>query len=238
MEEKDNEKEQIKNNIIKEDEKIEKTYKNDNQIKENNILDNNISLEKQKIEKDNKNNEINDMENIVENKIYEKLSQHEEQNNNNKDLNQRDSDPENYEIEREFSIENINKINQLEENVKINEIKIPIEIENLKCNKEYNDNNDNITGRRFSIKNNNNKYLIIKEEEQNNPNSKINDNNNSDNEYESDREDEEKKEDLFPFRIIGDAKKKSQKLGVYNNRYLEIDSKEGLFKRYKSIAID
>ena len=234
MEEKDNEKEQIKNNIIKEDEKIEKTYKNDNQIKENNILDNNISLEKQKIDKDNKNNEINDMENIVENKIYEKLSQHEEQNNNNKDLNQRDSDPENYEIEREFSIENINKINQLEENVKINEIKIPIEIENLKSNKEYTDNNDNITCRRFSIKNNNDKYLIIKEEEQNNPNSKINDNNNSDNEYESDREDEEKKEDLFPFRIIGDAKKKSQKLGVYNNRYLEIDSKEGLFKRYKS----
>ena len=29
-----------------------------------------------------------------------------------------------------------------------------------------------------------------------------------------------KKKNLFSFRIIGDALKKSQKLGVYNNRYL------------------
>ena len=28
--------------------------------------------------------------------------------------------------------------------------------------------------------------------------------------------------------------KKSQKLGVYNNRYLEIDSIKGFFKRYKT----
>ena len=33
-------------------------------------------------------------------------------------------------------------------------------------------------------------------------------------------EKKKKKKNLFPFRIIGDALKKSQKLGVYNNRYL------------------
>ena len=41
----------------------------------------------------------------------------------------------------------------------------------------------------------------------------------------------EKKEDLFPFRIVGDAKKKSNHLGKYNNRYLELDSIKSLIKR-------
>ena len=39
---------------------------------------------------------------------------------------------------------------------------------------------------------------------------------------------------LFPFKIIGDARKKNEKLGVYNTRYLERDSIKATFTRYKN----
>ena len=121
------------------------------------------------------------------------------------------------------------------ENLKINELnKIPIDPGELKSNKEYKNTNTDVKSRRFTIKDNNHKYLIIKDDKnaKNNESQKTEDNNVSDSDYESDREDD--KEEKFPFRIIGDGLKKSQKLGIYNNRYLEIDSVKGLFIRYKT----
>ena len=196
----------------------------------------NINTEQNKIM--NNNTETNN--NIYENIIKDESNQ----NDVNLDMGQRRSDPENYEIERECSIENINNL-ILEEknldkpeklaNLKINDfVEIPIDPEYLKCNKEYKNNNEDLKSRRFETKDNNDKYLIVNSEEKNNKQNKIHDNTASDNEYESDKDEEEKKEDYFPFRIIGDAQKKSRKLGIYNNRYLEIDSLKGLFKRYKS----
>ena len=48
----------------------------------------------------------------------------------------------------------------------------------------------------------------------------------------SDESDEE--EETFPFRFLGDVQKKGETLGIFNNRYLEIDSVKGLIKRYAS----
>ena len=132
--------------------------------------------------------------------------------------------------------EDTNKINIMEnkedendakmESLKINEY-IEQKEENLKSNKEYGDDDNDIKSRRLTARNNTNQYLVIKEENQKNENIK-------DNEDNDDNDEEKEDEDLFPFRIIGDAKKKSEKLGNYNNRYLEIDSVKGLLKRYRS----
>ena len=209
----------------KNEEKNEKTLEENNENLE-------IRAEKNEEKEDNK---------IKENTIYEKIITNEDQNKLNIDLNQRKSDPNTYELERECDIDNIDKVMTNEnsikneekiENIKINEIENIIDPENLKCNKEYKDTNEDLTSIRFQTKDNNNDYLIVNED--NNKNRNTNDNTISDNEYESDKDEEEKKEDLFPFKIIGDARKKSEKLGVYNTRYLEIDSIKGTFTRYKS----
>ena len=134
-------------------------------------------------------------------------------------------------IEKES--DNINKINIIsnnedENNTELESLKIDeyLEQENIKSNKENDIYDDtDLRSCRLTERNNNDKYLLIKEENHN----KI-ENNNSD----DDDENDEKEDDLFPFRIIGDAKKKSEHLGKYNSRYLELDSKKGLFKRYMS----
>ena len=51
---------------------------------------------------------------------------------------------------------------------------------------------------------------------------------------EEEEEEEEDEKDLFPFKIVGDGKKKGSIFGSYKNNYLEIDSVKGLFKRYAS----
>ena len=207
---------------------------NENQIIEKKDSKNNN--DQSQLNEDNKKNDNS------KNQLNEKVNEKKEENNNS---NQEKDEQEDYEIEREFSIDHMHQLHAIEEkkeekikkeekkeekisNLKIDEIKL--EVENLKSNKEYNDNNDDITSARFPVKNND-KYLI--KDEKSKPNTK-DEKDVSDNEYESDREDEEKKEDLFPFKIIGDSIKKSQKLGQYNSRYLEIDSLKGLFKRYKT----
>ncbi len=131
----------------------------------------------------------------------------------------------------EENIQNMNHINFISntedeniedlDNIKINE---HIEQEQLKCNKEYSDNDNDIISKRFTARNNNNKYLLIKEEDKKNQN--MNERSNP--------EDKKEEEEYFPFRIVGDAKKKSEKLGMYNSRYLELDAVKGLFKRYRS----
>ena len=127
--------------------------------------------------------------------------------------------------------ENMNKINLISntedlkntelESLKINEY---VGQENLKSNKEYNDNEDDITSRRLTARDNNDKYLLTQEENQDNIN--LIDTRTFDNEKE--------KENLFPFRLIGDVKKKSKLLGKYHSRYIELDAIKGVFKRYRS----
>ena len=215
--------------------------KNNNYTNEIKNIKNNEEIinQNQEQEKDN-NKEIKEIIEDKEQSNNEDLNNEGNENNLNKinmDSEQGKKEQEKCEIEHEISLENMNKI--IEE--KTDEIsqkmpninQIPLEPEQMKCHKEYNDKNDDLRSCRFQSKDNNDKYLI--KDYKNNQNLNTNDNsNNSDNEDESDKEEDEKKGNLFPFRIIGDALKKSQKLGVYNNRYLEIDSLKGLFKRYKT----
>ena len=99
------------------------------------------------------------------------------------------------------------------------------EDDNLRSNKEYSNDDNDIISCRLTPRNNN-KYLLIKEEEKKSDSNIIHNNNSID-----EGKDEE---NLFPFRIVGDVKKKSNHLGLYNNRYIEMDSIKGLFKYYNS----
>ena len=85
---------------------------------------------------------------------------------------------------------------------------------------------------RLTVRNNNNKYLITLNE-----NNKISENINVNNNIDSSDDEEENKtenENLFPFRILGDVKKKGKKLGFYHHGYLEIDSFKQIIRRYNS----
>ena len=115
---------------------------------------------------------------------------------------------------------NIISNNLYESNDDLEIIKIDdyLKDENLKCNKEYKDDENDLISCRLTERDNN-QYLEIKDDIKNNSNDNL---------------DNEEKEELFPFRIIGDVKKKSEHLGKFNNRYLELDSIKGLFKRYMS----
>ena len=199
---------------------------------------NNIKEEKDK-------NASKSVENLKEKRKESNNSANDNKDNEEQNKINAENDVENddnYIIEREYSIENIQNLiikdtipekNKKEKKEELNQILI--EPEQLKCNKEYKDNDNDLKSRRFATKDNNDKYLIIKEDKnktKNTNNNNKDDNYNSDSDYDSDREEEKK--DLFPFKIIGDAEKKSQKLGIYNSRYLELDSHKGLFSRYKT----
>ena len=195
-------KEEVQNNSSNSSQNIEdKLLKvnNENEIKEN------FNSQISEIHKNNNEN------NIIQNHIY-----------NDNDLDEDKIKENEIEIEINNNPENMNKINiesnnDYENNTGIETIKINeyLEQENLKCHKDYNDDDNDIRSCRLTARDNNDKYLLIKDE-----NDKS--------------EDEEEKEDLFPFRIVGDARKKSEHLGKYNSRYLELDSIKGLFKRYMS----
>lgn len=53
-------------------------------------------------------------------------------------------------------------------------------------------------------------------------------------EEEEEISDSDDDEDAFPSKIIGNVKKKSNRIGFINSRFLEIDSLKGTFKRYKT----
>ena len=112
------------------------------------------------------------------------------------------------------------------DSIKLNEFNEQI---NLRSNKEYNDNDSDIISKRITPRNNTEQYLLMKEDKNiinlNNINNINNINNYNENNIEN---------NLFPFRIIGDVKKKSKLFGKYNSRYIELDAVKGLFKRYKS----
>ena len=50
----------------------------------------------------------------------------------------------------------------------------------------------------------------------------------------TEKEEDEEEKDLFPFKIVGDGKKKGKIFGKYKSNYFEIDSVKGLFKRFSS----
>ena len=96
----------------------------------------------------------------------------------------------------------------------------------FKCNKEYTDDDNDLHSRRITARNNED-YLIKQEDSDDKEKDILG-------EYKNDNEEENEEEKLFPFKIVGDGKKKGESLGYYNSRYFEIDSIKGLFKRYTS----
>jgi hypothetical protein len=209
----------------------EEIYQNSQKENNNNIIKN--AEEQNYISKINENlifNQLkqeNENEIIENNHLYSENNQNEDNENNimenNIDINLEKNKINEKEMEIESNQDHYNKINMElynddENNTEIETIKINDYLgkENGKSNKEYIDDENDIRSCRLTERDNNDKYLLIKDENEKN------------------NIDEEDKEDYFPFRIIGDAKKKSEHLGKYNNRYLELDSVKGLFKRYMS----
>jgi hypothetical protein len=107
-----------------------------------------------------------------------------------------------------------------------------ISSDNLKCNKEYTDNDEDLHSRRLTARNNNDDYLMKDKEKDEGKNKNVLE------EYkvEDDDDDQNEEEDNFPFKIVGDTRKKSNSnfSSTFNYRYIEIDSVKGLFKRYYS----
>ena len=171
---------------------------------------------------------------------FNKLNLNKESNNNQEynELNENisliniDQEKEKNDKERKKESENMNKINMekedededIEDNLKIEDYLFK---DNPKYNKEYTDNDDDLHSRRLTARDNNDDYLMANDDTKNDD---ILGN------YKNDEDDNEINEDekLFPFKIVGDGKKKGETLGKYNNRYFEIDSAKGLFKRYSS----
>ena len=219
------------NEEIKENNNEEKKEDNNdanekgNEINDNNAKNDINNNEDEKMNKDNiiENNNIKE-----ENKINEEKKETENKNNN------KDSEEENK------NVININKIEENNDNDngnRINEEKKEPENKNVININEKEENNGNEIKTNEDLKKaklqeskDDDKYLVNLEEEkelQNLINEQLK---NNMEEEDSDEEEEE----TFPFRFLGDVKKKGEILGIFNNRYLEIDSVKGLLKRYAS----
>ena len=214
-----------------------------NQVEISEILQNQIkdnTNQNSQFENINPVKEQQNFENIKDNEIMDIINYEISNNLNIKDTNGiiiEDEDQSNIELERnKVNIENelkekkinIKKLNfniiSNNDETGIESIKINEYLEqDIKSNKEYTDDENDLRSCRFTERNNNDKYLLIKEEI-----------NNNQKKIELLNEKEKEEESLFPFRIIGDAKKQSEYMEKYNNRYLELDAVKGLFKRYSS----
>ena len=126
-----------------------------------------------------------------------------------------------------INIEKDTEDEDIDDNLKIDDYLFK---ENPKYNKEYTDNDDDLHSRRLTVRDNNDDYLVAKDDTKNDDVLGNYKNDEDENENEINEEDEK----LFPFKIVGDGKKKGETLGKYNSRYFEIDSAKGLFKRYSS----
>jgi len=208
------------NEEIKENNNEEKKEDNNdanekgNEINDNNAKNDINNNEDEKMNKDNiiennnikEENKINEEKKEPENKNVININEIEEDNDNDNGnrINEEKKEPEN---------KNVININEIEEN-NGNEIKTNEDLKKAKLQESKDDD----------------KYLVNLEEEkelQNLINEQLK---NNMEEEDSDEEEEE----TFPFRFLGDVKKKGEILGIFNNRYLEIDSVKGLLKRYAS----
>ena len=172
----------------------------------------NIDFEKEKIEK---------------NKIENKNEQKEEEEELEENMNQINIEDQKEEIEemenQDQKPEELNIDNYL-----FNEDDNP---DNLKYNKEYTDNDEDLHSRRLTARNNDD-YLINTNEKDEDKNKDASEENKLENL--DDEEEQNEEENLFPFRIVGDTTKKGGILGHYNFRYLELDSVKGRLKRFLS----
>ena len=227
---KEGEEPQIK---IKEENIEINTNININHIDEEKNNDNNINI---KINTDNKNK--NDYDSISENISMINIDFEKEKIEKDKIENK------NLKEEEELE-ENMNQINIEEQNEEIeNQDQKPEELnidnylfneddnpDNLKYNKEYTDNDDDLHSRRLTARNNDD-YLINIEEKDEEKNKDVSEENKLENL--EDDEDQNDEENLFPFKIVGDTTKKGGILGNYNFRYIELDSVKCKLKRFLS----
>ena len=227
-EKKNEDKKEESKDISQNNEIIEENEKKDVQInKENNkkiIKKEGDVIKEEKEEKIDDNKEKNNEENIQENEKGTKENNEEkyikeEENENNNKINEEIKDHENKNIIIENKNDNVNE----ENNNVINIIKDE--------DKNTNDGeiNENLKKVKLQEAKDDEKYLANLEEEkelQNLINEQLKNN------YDEDDSDDD--EETFPFRFLGDVQKKGETLGIFNNRYLEIDSIKGLIKRYSS----
>ena len=229
-----------------EDDKKERTENNDEEKNSQKKEEDNKDLNENKNEINDNNANIAD-KNDSNNNEDEKLNKDNIiENNNPKEenkINEETKKPENKNSIKDSEEENKNVINlnKIEENNdndngnKINEEKKESENKNVININEKDENNGNeikedLKKAKLQESKDDDKYLVNLEEEkelQNLINEQLK--NNMD---EEDSDDDE--EETFPFRFLGDVKKKGEILGIFNNRYLEIDSVKGLLKRYAS----
>ena len=204
------------NNIIIEDNKIN-INQEDQKQNENEDLDDNLSLINIDVEKEK--NEIN----TIQQKMKEKLEDELEKNMNKINIEEEPQEPQEPQ-EKKDNIEDQNPENLNVDDYLFNED----ESENYKYNKEYIDDDEDLHSKRLTARNNNEEYLMLEKDND--------EENNKDvlGEYKQEDDNDDEEEELFPFRMVGDAKKKSNLLGEYNYRYLELDAVKGLFKRYYS----
>jgi serine/threonine protein kinase len=195
----------------------------------------------QKKPKNQKTKEISQININEESSKYNKININKESENNresneiieNISLINIDQEKEKNNLKNKEELENMNKINiekdtedeDIDDNLKIDDYLFK---ENPKYNKEYTDNDDDLHSRRLTVRDNNDDYLVAKDDTKNDD--VLGNYKNDEDENEINEEDEK----LFPFKIVGDGKKKGETLGKYNSRYFEIDSAKGLFKRYSS----
>jgi serine/threonine protein kinase len=199
-------KDEIKNDGEIKIEELDKVKEGDNAIN-----DNNNGINKEDKNKDS-NNEINKNE-ILEIKITEEKNEQNEKKENMNNEDNKDNANENNENKKQKNNEkeepNKNVINIInEDNKNIEEDLKKVQLPESKDDA---------------------KYLANLEEEkelQNLINEQLKNN--------DDDEDSDEEEETFPFRFLGDVQKKGEVLGLFNNRYLEIDSAKGLIKRYAS----
>ena len=230
-----------------EDKREEKNEEDKNEISQQKDNKEN-KLEKQEQKCDDNENEKNKEkeDNKNDNKTSDKIINKNEKNNH-EDIKKEDKD-----LEPKEKDEKENKIKEEENQNKINEeIKEP-ENENKiieKAEPEQKNENENNNEKENDEQNNENKiieedlkkvnipeskndeqYLANLEEEKELQNLIYEQTKNNYEDEDSDEDDEES----FPFRLLGDVQKKGEVLGLFNNRYLEIDSEKGLLKRYAS----
>ena len=205
---------------------------NHNEVNE--IVENKHNFEDPKIllnEDTLKINKMNLGDNDEKNNIFTSDKNNQEYNDINENISLINIDMEK-EKNNQIQEENKNKINieKDQENEEEEEDQENTNIDRYlyKCNKEYTDNDNDLHSRRITVKNNNDDYLMAQDENNTNQKDVLGDYKNDENEK------DEEEEELFPFKIIGDGKKKGETLGKYNSRYFEIDSVKGLFKRYSS----
>ena len=225
------------NNISEKKEIIENEIKEENpQIKkddEKNDVNNNIkiNIDNKKEQANNGNNEVYSLINIQlekekndENKIKEKIEKQLEE-------------------ELEENTNNINKINIEESQDEIKDQE-PEQLNagdylfnddntnNIKFNKEYTDNEYDLQSRRLTARNND-EYLMNEKENKDGKNKDILGDYKIE-EVDEENNDDEEEDDVFPFKIVGDVRKKGNFFNSFDYRYLEIDSVKGFLKRYYS----